>query len=176
MSYHIYSSEGVILKATGVGEADKIYSIFTSVFGKIGIKAQGVRYLKSKLRYGLSGLSLVNVAFVGTLNGFWRLVDVEEILVFKNIKKSRLKTRSALKIFSLVDRLVQGEEADPDLFDKLKVFLFFLENNDLSQEKLKDLGISTAVQIVEHLGYADKETKDQNPVLVIKNALEQSML
>jgi DNA repair protein RecO (recombination protein O) len=176
MSYCIYQTEGFILNKRDVGEADRIYSFFTKDFGRLAAKSQGVRYLKSKLRYSLSGFSFLKMAFVATSAGCWRLVDVEETRIFDGIKKSGDKTKCALKIFSLLERLIQGQEKDLELWEKLKQALIFLERNDLNKNDLKNFEMSVALQIVAHLGYAEKGGAYSDPVSVIRHALEASQL
>ncbi|MFC1906112.1 DNA repair protein RecO [Chloroflexota bacterium] len=45
----VYKTEGIVLKRTNLGEADKILSIYTPNLGKIRAVAKGVRRPKSKL-------------------------------------------------------------------------------------------------------------------------------
>ncbi|MBU1091402.1 recombination protein O N-terminal domain-containing protein [Patescibacteria group bacterium] len=175
MSYHIYSAEAVILKRWDVGEADTLFSFFTKDFGRIDAKAQGVRYLKSKLRYHLSGFSFVRVSFVETSGDCWRLVDAEEYENLDDIKTNGGKKRSILKVFSLLERLIQGQESDTELWEEVRGFLIFLENNKLDAKDLEDFTISTALNIMAHLGYIDKK-KCSNPIMAIQQALEQSQL
>jgi len=175
MSYHIHSTEAVILKKFDVGEADSLFSFFTRDFGRINIKAQGIRHLKSKLRYHLSGFSFVRISFVATSGDCWRLVDAEEHKVMDNTKKDEDKKNSIFKIFYLLERLIQGQESDQELWEKVCEFLVFLEDNELDEKELKNLTVSMALDIVAHLGYADKR-KCSNSILAIQQALEQSQL
>ncbi|MFH1979225.1 MAG: DNA repair protein RecO [Patescibacteria group bacterium] len=188
MSYHIYTSEGIILKSRDAGEADKIYSFFTKDFGRIDAKAQGIRHVKSKLRYSLSGNSRVRISFVSTNNGYWRLVDAEELEVFDSIRFSMGKTRSILKVFSVVERLIQGQEEDNGLWEKLNRIVSFLEKRDINGEYLTDFRILAVTHILLHLGYIEdyerlerlklSEIRQKRKFLIpiINNALEQSQL
>lgn len=176
MSYPIYTTEGIILKKRDLNEADRIFSFFTQDFGRVQVIAQGVRYLKSKLRYGLSGLSFLRLGFVGTQNNGWRLVDVDEIKVLDNIKNVIEKQRCALRILVLVERLVQGQERDAGLWEKLKEIFVFLEENTLDKNGLKGFETSAALQIIAQLGYIEKNRKYPDPASIIRNALEQSQL
>ncbi len=176
MSHYIYITEAFVFKKFNVGEADSVYSFFTKEFGRLNIKAQGIRHLKSKLRYGLSGFSFLKIAFVATSGGYWRLIDVEETEVFDEVRKDSIKTKYCLKLFSLIDRLLQGEEKDYVLWNKLAKFFVLIDKKEISNDDLKKVVVSFAADIVAHLGYADKEEVRLNPSLVIKSALKQSML
>ncbi len=175
MSYHIYITEAIVFKKFDVGEADRIYSFFTKDFGRLDIKAQGVRHLKSKLRYSLSGFSFLKVAFVATAGGYWRLIDVEEVKILNDIRKNSIKGKYCLRFFSLMDRLIQGQEKDKELWDKIVRFFTFIDKEKTDIDLRKN-AISFAADVVAHLGYADTSAKNLDPVLVIRSALEQSML
>jgi len=148
MSHIIYQTEAVILKKRDVGEADRIFSFFTKDFGRLEIKAQGVRHLKSKLRYHLSIPAILRIAFVGTKNGYWRLVDVEELKHFKNVR--------TIELLNLLERLIQGQQKDEDVWKDLTQAGMVLDNNEFF-----------ALRFLKHLGYEG---------VSIKDALEQSML
>jgi len=116
MSYRVYTTEAVILKKADIGEADKLFSFFTKDFGRLEIKAQGARYLKSKLRYHLSGRAILKISFVGSNGEYWRLVGCNEQIVFDNIKNDFLKTKSTERVLSFVERLIQGQQKDEKLW------------------------------------------------------------
>jgi len=148
MSYHIYTTEGIILKKRDVGEADRFFSVFTKDFGRIEVKARGVRYLKSKLRYCLSGDSILKITFVPTRNEYYRLVGAEELRLFKN-------TRSA-EVLGLLERLIQGQQKDEKIWKDLTRVVTVPNKNKVF-----------ALRFLDYLGYAGVSVED---------ALEQSML
>lgn len=167
MSYCIYKTNGVILTKRDFGESDRLFSVFTKDFGRLELVAQGVRYLKSKLRYSLSGTSFLKIAFVPTSNEYWRLVDVNEFFVFSNIRNNPHKTNSLFKILAFLERLVQGQEEDQELWEKLKQALIFLEKNKLQGEDFRKFEEEISKSFLGCLGYAQEN---------IEHSLEQSML
>ncbi|MBU1159875.1 DNA repair protein RecO, partial [Patescibacteria group bacterium] len=88
MSHIIYQTEGIILRKSNFGEADRILTIFTEKFGKISAVAQGVRYLKSKLRYNLETMSRSRIGLVASKKTDWRIIDAEEIDNYRKIIES----------------------------------------------------------------------------------------
>jgi len=148
MSYHIYTTEGIILKRRNVGEADSVFSVFTKDFGRVEMKAQGVRYLKSKLRYHLSGKAILRISFVDTNNDYYRLTDAEELRIFENVRPHVL--------LNLLERLVQGQQKDKRLWQDLVRSVMVSDNDEVS-----------VLRFLEHLGYAGATVED---------ALAQSML
>ena len=75
--HHKYSTEAFILKSLHHKDADKVYVLFTENFGLIRASAQGVRLLKSKLRYHLSDFSCINISLVRGRD-YWRIVGAEK--------------------------------------------------------------------------------------------------
>ena len=53
MAHHVYTTPAYLIESTPSGEANKSYLLFTKDLGMIRATAQGVRLLKSKLRYSL---------------------------------------------------------------------------------------------------------------------------
>ncbi|PIZ97846.1 MAG: DNA repair protein RecO, partial [Candidatus Levybacteria bacterium CG_4_10_14_0_2_um_filter_35_8] len=43
-----YKTEGIVIKRRNLGEADKILTIFTKRYGKIQVKAPGIRKINSR--------------------------------------------------------------------------------------------------------------------------------
>lgn len=160
MSHHLYKTEGLILKKKDSGEADKVFSFFTKDFGRIEAAAQGVRYLKSKLRYSLSGPSFNRLGFVSTTKDYWRLVDAEEILVLENVKSSRAKLKSFSVIIAFAERFIQGQEADARLWEMIKSGLLFLEKaRDLNEKDLKTFELLTVCRLLWRLGYLENSVE-----------------
>jgi len=149
MSHSIYTTEGVILKSLNFGEANKYFFIFTKDFGLIKATAQSVRHLKSKLRYGLEDFSLTQVSLVRGRE-VWRLTSAEKKLNIKDKEKLLLISR----IFSLLLRLLHGEEKNDLLFDSVKEGMIFLDNyNDRGLESFECI---LALRILSALGYIGK--------------------
>lgn len=154
MSHTIYTTEGFILKSINFGEANKYYFIFTRDFGLIKATAQGVRHLKSKLRYGLEDFSLSQISVVRGRE-VWRLTSAE--------KKNNLNEKDVLqllsRIFSLLLRLLHGEEKNDFLFNSLKEGMIFLNKifiiPDLKgdNEILNNFECIMALRILSSLGY-----------------------
>jgi recombinational DNA repair protein (RecF pathway) len=148
MSHTIHTTEGFILKSANFGEANKYYFIFTKEFGLIRASAQGVRFLKSKLRYGLEDYSFCQVSVVRGRE-IWRLTSAEKKLDLKDKEKLLLLSR----IFFLLLRLLHGEEKNDLLFDSVREGMTFLANNELSLADLGNLECILALRILSSLGY-----------------------
>lgn len=158
MSYHIYTTKGLVLSAKPLREADRVYSILTRELGLVRATATGVRKEGSKLRGALEPFSLTSVSLVRGKE-YWRLTAAELI--------RRLPAEAALaRPLALIERLVPGEEAHPELFDAVI--------NELEAGETKLVG-----QALFHLGYLrgeDLALSDKELVKAINKGLEQSHL
>ncbi len=139
MSYHIYTTKAIVLSEKPIGEADRIYNILSRDLGKLWARATGVRKSVSKLRGNIEPFSLSSISFVKGKD-YWRLTSAESI---KNISASPYIARP----LSLIEKLIQGEEPNPELFDIVEQFVQSAESDDEMFE------IRTVSQILFHLGY-----------------------
>ncbi len=151
MSHHIYKTEGFILGNRNFGESNKIFYILTKDIGLIGASAQGVRELKSKLKFSLQDFGHVKVDTVKG-RGIWRLINAENITDL-SVYKNQQKTVVIMHIFSLLRRLINGEEKNEQLFNIVLHFISFINDNKLSEEELRNLEVIVNLKILNNLGY-----------------------
>jgi len=135
MGYHIYHTDGIILYSGAMGESNQYFFIVTKNFGSIYAVAQGVRELKSKLRYSLQDFCRARFELVRG-KGMWRITNAESLAsnknVFENIEKSRMISRIAV----LLRRLIQGEEENLLLYDTVEDMVSFVSNAKSSDENM----------------------------------------
>ena len=165
MSYHIYTTNGIVLSERAIGEADRIYSILTRDLGKLQARAIGVRKNTSKLRGNIEPFSLSAISFVKG-KSYWRLTSAEFI---QNISA----LPNIARPFSLIEKLIQGEEPHPELFDVVEQFALSPQPSDEMFE------IRLVSQIFFHLGYLKKADLDLDKKTIIKainNGIQSSHL
>jgi DNA repair protein RecO len=155
--HNIYTTKAIILKSISIGEANKLYLLITKDLGFIKATAQGVRLAKSKLKTSLQDFYCVNLSLVRGKE-IWRITSVQNI---RQVKLSEdLKKISVIKnIFSLLLRLIHGEEKNERLFECIEEFYKFIFDNTLDLECLKDLETLIVLRILYNLGYF-KKTED----------------
>jgi DNA repair protein RecO len=166
MSHHIYTTKAILIKSTPIGEANRYYLLLTEDLGFIRATAQGVRLEKSKLKGHLQDFCQVKISLVKG-KSIWRITSVETLdntcFLYNDTKLSSIKN-----IFSLLLRLLHGEEKNEELFFSIQSFLSFLSKNDLSLDFIKNIETITVLRILYHLGYL----KD-NPDII--NFIKDSM-
>lgn len=153
MSHHIYHTEGFVLSGHSVGEANKYFWIFTRDFGMVGAMAQGIRLLQSKLRYSLQDYSYSRISLVRGKN-VWRIVGaIKENSVHNPLNDSRDKFELLAKTFSLLQRLVRGEEKNEALFNHIFSVSEFLKKENLDETLLRNCEYLLIIRILHSLGY-----------------------
>jgi DNA repair protein RecO len=151
--YAIHTTRGFILSSRPYGEAGKMLSIFTEEFGLVRATAQSIRVEKSKLRPFIQDYSFGLFSFVRGKE-YWRLTNAQEVASSKLQVAS--KTELVARVAALLNRLLQGEEAHPQLFSTLEalfVFLGTMNGQGLDVESLKTLESLIVIRILHRLGY-----------------------
>ena len=156
-------------------------SIFTRDLGLVFASAQGIRFEKSKLRPFTRDYSFGQFSFVKGKE-YWRLTgasgfgnefeghfagsppaggsreldassagdDIGSREMFLNTDAQTLVARIA----SLLERLLHGEQPNPELFDCIEAANVFLAgSSNLNAEELETLESLIIIRILHHLGY-----------------------
>ena len=156
---------GIILSERPVREADRIYTIMTRNLGLVRAAAIGVRKEISKLRGSIEPFSLSSISFVKGKD-YWRLTSAELI---RNIPAVPVIARP----LALIEKLVQGEAPNPELFDAV-------EKSVLSPELCDEMFETNLVsKILFHLGYlkeSDMALGKKSLIKAINNGLQNSHL
>lgn len=155
--HNIYTTKAIIIKSIPIGEANKLYFLLTKDLGFIKATAQGIRLAKSKLKSSLQDFYCVNISLVKGKE-IWRITSVEntrQIKLIGNIDKISI----IKNIFSLLLRLIHGEEKNEKLFECLEEFYQFIFDNNLELDNLKDLETLTVLRILYNLGYFKNSEK-----------------
>ncbi len=149
--HHIYETKSFVLGGLPLGEADRQVLLYTQEFGLLRAVAQGLREIKSKLRYSLQPYSLSTVNLVRGRAG-WRIVNaaLHENL-FKDFQSERPRLIILARIFSLLRRMLHGEEKNPDLFAVLSEGFGFLARAPLAS--VAEVELIFVLRILYCLGY-----------------------
>lgn len=153
MTYTKYHTEAIVLQHFDVGEADRVYALFTRELGFLYAKAQSVRALKSKIRYGLQLYSTAEVSLIRTKDR-WKIATARPLKSWHGLFISSESTAVLLRnVFGVLKRLVTGEEKNVLLYEIVSESLSFLERHDLSLEEIHGLEALLMLRILHTLGY-----------------------
>ena len=148
----IHTTPGFIIGSRAYGDAGKILFIFTRDFGLIYATAQGIRLEKSKLRYYIQDHSFGIYSLVRGRE-YWRMTSASADLGFKIYDLRKEEKELMARIALLLRRLLQGEEAHPELFDRIFECAKFLERQALSDDEMQALESLVVARMLHALGY-----------------------
>ncbi len=153
MSYHLYHTDAFVLGGVPSGEGSRYLTILTREFGLITAKAQSVREERSKLRYGLQDFSFSSVTLVRGKE-FWRVTSVSSPEnLYVTFRERRECAEMIARVFSLLRRLLAGEEKNERLFINLVETVAYLTKTPLSAQELSSVEIVLVLRILHTLGY-----------------------
>ena len=109
--YQKYQTDALVLSSRELGEADKMYALFTRDFGLVRARASAVRREASRMRYALQNYALVHVSLVRGKRG-WRIAGARS-------EGAALGLGAFARAAELVTRLVPGEEKNDYLYESL---------------------------------------------------------
>lgn len=157
MSYHIYTTDGIILKRTPFGEANILLHILTLDFGLIVASARSARLSVSKLRGALQEYSYVSVSCVKGKNG-WKITNVIDKGNFF-FEYPEYTHKVLAQISSVLLKMIQGEAPHPEIFQTVKTGFEFLK--ELKEEELSSFEILDVLRILFQLGYVAKNSETE---------------
>lgn len=153
MAYHIYQTEGLVLRGVPEGESSKYVEIFTKDLGLIGAHARSVREERSKLRFALQDYSHSRIALVRGKHG-WKIVNAApNDNYFERMRSDQHRLSSFVRIAGLVRKLVAGEERNEKLYATFMGAIEFLASEVVVRRDFAPVQIVAALRILHHLGY-----------------------
>lgn len=124
----VFTTEGIIVKRSNFGEADRLLTVVAPFKGKIKVIAKGVRRITSRRGGNVELLNQVKLhIFQG--HGIPILTEAQSLETFSKIKSDLLLTTYASHIIELVDRLLPEEQPNTGLYNLLVTALHLLEKN-----------------------------------------------
>ena len=167
-----YRTEGVILKRTNFGEADKFLTLFSKHFGKIRLLAKGIRKTKSRKGGNLELFNWVKI-YVAKGRNIDLITEVELIKSFKDWRQDLNRVALAYHLVELVERLTAEEVKSRRVFELL---IESLER--LGDEKdLERLRANFEVKLLEELGFwpRDKSADEVDLQAYIEKLIEKRL-
>lgn len=168
--YHIYTTDGLILKRKNFGEGNVLLYVLTKDLGLILASAQSVRSHKSKLSSALMEYSLSTISFIHGKNG-WKITNAASRQNFF-FDYSPVHRELVAKISNVLIKLIAGEEKHPEIFETVLNAFDLLEG--LKDEEVFSLESLIMLRILYHLGYVAK--KENTDVFLENNTFNSEIL
>lgn len=139
-----YKTEGIVIKRRNFGEADKILTIFTKRYGKLQVKAPGIRKITSRRS---PHVELLNYSAISLYYGksLPILMEAKTIEPFSDIKSDLKKISSAYHVCELVDNLCPDNQENWEVFTLLKETLSSIIYSSRLEEVIKDFELKILV-------------------------------
>lgn len=124
----LFTTEGIIVRRSNFGEADRILTVITPFKGKMKVVAKGVRRITSRRGGNVELLNKVKLhIFQG--KGMPILTEAESISTFPKIKNDLTLSTYGSHIAELAERLLPEDQPSPVAFNLLATALHLLETN-----------------------------------------------
>jgi len=162
MSYHIYTTPGVILKRRTFGESDTVLYVLTRDLGLIIASAKSTRLMVSKLRSSLQEYSLVTLSCIKGKNG-WKITNVssEKNLFFDSPEFAK---KVLVQISTMLIKGIAGELPQKEIFETVESGFRLL--NEIEEKYIGSFEALMVLRVMHQLGYV---VLDSNTEKYLKN-------
>lgn len=148
MSYHIHTTDAFVLSLLPRSEGSAQVELLTRDFGFLFAHAQGLRELKSKLRYHVTPYALVHVSLVRGRE-LWRLTGGVNLTRFDRL--SPLKRDPLLRMMALARSLSVPDDPHTNYFELLQEAVDL--SATVSDELVVPFELLTTLALIESAGF-----------------------
>jgi len=131
----LYKTEGIILRKADLNETDRLFVIYSKEYGKMLLRAKGVRKNESKLR-GYLELFNYNKFLIAKSKTIDIITNVEPIETFPNLRNNLEALAAAFYGSEIIDRLIVGPEKEERIWQLIYRFFRALETKSTPTKKL----------------------------------------
>ncbi|GGH84998.1 DNA repair protein RecO (recombination protein O) [Pullulanibacillus pueri] len=155
-------SEGIVIHTTDYGETNRIVTLYTKEYGKIGVMARGAKKPRSKLSAGTQFLTYGHYLF-NKGRGLGTLHQADPLDAFRYIKADIVPMAYASYIVDVIHKLSEKDTNNPFLYDWVFQILKAMDGGQDPQvltfiyeiKLLPLLGIEAEVDCCVHCGRPD---------------------
>jgi DNA repair protein RecO (recombination protein O) len=150
------NTQGVVLKRTDFGEADRIITVLTPDQGKLRLLAKGVRKVKSKLAGGIELFSISDITFIRGRGDIGTLVSSRLITHYGQIVKSLERVQAGYDLLKQLDRATE-DEPEMEYFTLISRALAGLEEPTIELELIR---VWFGAQLLRLAGHTPNLSRD----------------
>jgi recombinational DNA repair protein (RecF pathway) len=161
-----FSTNGIVLKRTNVGETDRIVVLLTQDFGKLACVAKGVRKLSSSKRAFLEPGNYVRGFFVPT-KSLPLLTQATLIEDCSSLERSLVRMRQITQVLEIFEKLFVEQELDEETFARA----LHLRARVVANQATGGFIRTQLRQIIMSLGYQDPEDSKYDSITDFISAL-----
>ena len=135
-----------------MGEADRVFTVFTKDFGKLKLRAVSERKITSKLRGGLELFYLSEIEFIqGKTHK--TITDAFLLSSYPCLRSNLGRLRMMARFAEVADDLIEGQEPDEKIWRLLHETLLVLDRSVLEAAALKTLAYYFLWNLLACAGY-----------------------
>lgn len=144
----LYRAEGIVLRRSDFGEADRILTLFTRGQGKLRVLAKGIKKTKSR-KSGHLELFIHAQLLIARGRSMDIVTQAEAIQVFLPLRSDLRRTAYAYYVAELMDKFTEEGTESPGLFELLLDTLKQLAENP----QLETIAHYFELHLLDSLGY-----------------------
>lgn len=170
-----YKSEGIVLKRTNFGEADKIVIVYSKHYGKASLLAKGIRRITSRKKGDLEVFNRV-VFFAVKGKGMDIVTETETLESFSSLRKDLKKVAVAYELCEMVDKLTAENSEQEEVYKLLTDYLGNL--SEISAVNQSIFVSSFGENLIKLLGFWPKDKaipQSFNVITFIEEIIEKEL-
>lgn len=121
--------EGIVIRTIEYGETNKIVTIYTREWGKVGVMAKGAKKPNSRLA-SITQPFTYGYFLVRKSKGLGTLQQGEMVQSLRGIREDIFKTAYASYVLELLDKAVENHQPNPYLFEVLLQTLLHMNHGE----------------------------------------------
>lgn len=167
-----YNLEGIIIKRSNFGEADKLVTLFTKTHGKVTLMARGIRKLTSKRAGSLELFNMVKVSAIPGRGQIDTLTEVQELQSYSNWRMHMGRVNIAYQLVETIDKLTPDLQPHPHIYIILTSALAQIGDLDDNWQATVDFWI---LEILRELGFYSESTYEGNIYDLVESVSERPL-
>lgn len=169
----LYKTEAIIVRRINFGEADRILTLLTPNYGKIRVRAPGVRKITSRRSSHIELLNLSALTLYRSAHSSLPiLTEAQTLEEFLSIKKTLRKIGFAYYICELIDTFCAEREENRGIFFLTKNALFRLTSETMGSLVVSDF----EDELLVLSGFLPRQHKLVDKRTFIESILEKKLI
>lgn len=166
-----FSTKGIVLKRTNVGETDRIINLLTQEYGKMTCVAKGVRKIKSSKRAFLEPGNYVEAYLIKT-KSLPILTQARLIDDCSKMKHTLGSFRQLSQMLEIFEKLFVEQELETEIFENILRLRKRISSSTASTDFIK----KTLTKIITDLGFQDPAESKYNSISDYISALSDKKM
>lgn len=171
MSKRSFTSNGIVLKRSNVGETDRVVVLLTQEFGKVVCVAKGVRTLASSKRALLEPGNYIKGFFI-TTKSLPLLTQAVLLESCSQLEQTLARIKQLTQVLEVFEKLFVEQELEQVTFDKVLALRATIANNTATA---KTISLELR-KIITELGYQDPKDSQYSTITEYISALSDKPL